>query len=90
QTAGPARPLVYSHKHAVGHTQGAAGLVAAVLNVEMHRRQSVLPNANTQQPIPIIAAQIPATPQPHAIHHSVIHAAGFGGAIAAISMKSAS
>lgn len=90
QTAAPARPLIYSHKHAVGHTQGAAGLVAAVLNVEMHRRQSVLPNANTQQPIPIIAAQIPATPQPHAIHHSVIHAAGFGGAIAAISMKSAS
>lgn len=43
------QPLVYSHKHAIGHTQGAAGLIGVVLNVEMHRHSLTPGNANSEQ-----------------------------------------
>ena len=81
-------PIIYSHKHAIGHTQGAAGLISIVLNVEMHRRQIALPNANTCTPMREIGECLPLKPTQSQIRSSIIHAAGFGGAIAAIGMKS--
>jgi len=41
ETVGEARPLVYSHKGALGHSLGAAGLISVVLNCIMHREGCV-------------------------------------------------
>jgi len=84
---GAGHPSVYSHKAALGHTQGAAGMIGAVLNVLMHERNTVLPNPNTTDPLPCENARLSQEKISRPIHRSLILAAGFGGAIAAVGMS---
>lgn len=79
-------PAIYSHKAALGHTQGAAGMIGVVLNVLMHRYQTVLPNPNTIVPLSSQHLLIPTQPLARPIRRSIILAAGFGGAIAGVTV----
>lgn len=86
-----ARPAVYSHKHAIGHTQGAAGLISVAINWLSHRDNCIPPNANTPSPIAIPSAAITiagtvTSRQQHPIATSLTLAAGFGSPIAAVSL----
>ncbi|HSU67142.1 MAG TPA: beta-ketoacyl synthase N-terminal-like domain-containing protein [Tepidisphaeraceae bacterium] len=78
---------VYSHKGALGHSLGAAGLVSVVLNVMSHRTSIVPPNVKTTDPLPVerLCLRSDATPRP--IRRSLTIAAGFGGAIAAVTLR---
>lgn len=82
-------PLVYSHKAALGHSQGAAGLVSVVLNCLCHRDAVVPPNVNTTQPLPTRAVRISHQAQRASIRRSVAIASGFGGPVAVIGLVSA-
>ncbi len=42
---------LYSHKGALGHSLGAAGLVSIVLNLQSHRHGIIPPNVQTQTPL---------------------------------------
>jgi 3-oxoacyl-[acyl-carrier-protein] synthase II len=81
-------PFVYSHKGAIGHTLGAAGLVSIVLNVEMHRRGIIPPNAGLLDPMSIYHARIEGRAVERRIRRSVAMAAGFGGATAVVGLQS--
>lgn len=80
-------PAIYSHKGALGHSLGAAGLVSIVLSCMAHRHGIVPPNIQTQiplkTPLPINQKMIEKP-----IRRSVALAAGFGGAMAAVSLVS--
>lgn len=84
-TAG--RPNVYSHKGALGHSLGSAGVVAIVLNCLMHESHTVLPNLRTTDPL----AMTNVTLSPHVvartIHRSLAAASGFGGPTAVVSIE---
>jgi len=81
-------PCLYSHKAALGHSLGAAGLVSVVLNCLAHQHQIIPPNVRTTHPLPAHHLQI----HPHTLHRpiqrSLALAAGFGGATAAITLSS--
>jgi 3-oxoacyl-(acyl-carrier-protein) synthase len=83
--AGPVAQL-YSHKGALGHSLGAAGLVSVVLNCASHRQGVVLPNARTIEPLPTRAVVISREACERPVRRSVAVAAGFGGAMAAVSL----
>lgn len=81
-------PCLYSHKGALGHSLGAAGLISVVLNVLAHRDHCVPGNIRTTRPLSTRHVSVhPATRQTP-IHRSLALAAGFGGATAAISLIS--
>ncbi|HEX4125896.1 MAG TPA: beta-ketoacyl synthase N-terminal-like domain-containing protein [Tepidisphaeraceae bacterium] len=80
-------PLVYSHKAALGHSLGAAGLISIVLNVQMHRSGIVPGNTNTPHPLPARRLTISSQPERRPIRRSLAIAAGFGGAMAAVSLN---
>ena len=82
------RPAVYSHKAALGHSLGAAGLVSVVLNVLSHRTGVVPPNVRTDDPLPTRRLSICRNPVRRNIARSIAIAAGFGGAIAAVTLRS--
>ncbi len=82
------QPHIYSHKGALGHTLGAAGLISVVLNVRMHQIQKVLPNANTLRPLPVTRVKLSSDPFARNIRRSICVAAGFGGAIGVMSLRS--
>ena len=84
--ASPA-PIVYSHKGALGHSLGAAGLVSVVLNVIAHRTGRVPGNVRTVDPLPTRNLKISAAGSRRRVRRSVAIAAGFGGAIAAVSVR---
>ena len=81
-------PLVYSHKGALGHSLGAAGLVAVALSCLMHRHGIVPPNVRTTAPLPAKRLRIAPEAVRADVRRSVAVAAGFGGAVAAISLVS--
>jgi 3-oxoacyl-[acyl-carrier-protein] synthase II len=81
-------PCLYSHKGALGHSLGAAGLVSVVLNHQAHRHGIIPPNIRTTDPLPTAGVQIHSTTQERPIHRSLTLAAGFGGATAAITLVS--
>ena len=81
-------PYVYSHKGALGHSLGAAGLVSVVINVLSHRHGIIPPNCRTRNPMPVKNLKLTQTPVRRNISHSVALAAGFGGQIAAVSLLS--
>lgn len=83
------RPALYSHKGALGHSLGAAGLVSVVVNVMAHQRRIVPPNVRTNDPLPSSRLTIQPTPSRRNIHRSVAVAAGFGGAVAAVTLRTA-
>lgn len=76
--------VVVSHKHAIGHTQGAAGLISVVLNVMAHRHEKIFPNANTAGPLPIKGIAILREWTAPKLRSSVVLAAGFGGPVGAV------
>lgn len=85
---GATHPSVYSHKAALGHTQGASGMIGVVLNVLAHRYNVVPPNANTHDPIRAQRANVRDTITERRIDRSIVLAAGFGGAIAGVALRS--
>jgi 3-oxoacyl-[acyl-carrier-protein] synthase II len=82
-------PNLYSHKSALGHSLGAAGLISVVINVMSHRDGIVPPNARTTRPMPARNVRILRDSAHRKIRRSVAVAAGFGGQIAAVSLVSA-
>ena len=84
----PFPPHVYSHKGALGHSLGAAGLVSVVINVLSHRHSIIPPNCRTRNPMPVQHLKLAQTPIRRNITRSVALAAGFGGQIAAVSLVS--
>lgn len=80
-------PLVYAHKAAIGHTLGASGLVSLVLNCLMHQYDCVPGNINTDQPLQAENLQIGCEAIVRPIRRSVAIASGFGGATAAVSLR---
>jgi 3-oxoacyl-[acyl-carrier-protein] synthase II len=83
--AGPSRPILYSHKGALGHSLGAAGLVAAVLNCLCHSHGLVPPNVRSTRPLPIANLRFSADAIRQPINRSLALAAGFGGPLAVVS-----
>jgi len=82
------KPSLYSHKGALGHSLGAAGLVAVAINVICHRRGIVPPNIRTIDPIAAGKVDINVSATRRSVRRSVALAAGFGGPIAAIRLAS--
>lgn len=80
------KPALYSHKGALGHSLGAAGLVAVVLNVLAHQHSIVPPNVQTDHPLPSKIVTISRESIHRPIQRSLVLAAGFGGSCAAISL----
>ena len=92
---GPARPddqplpSLYSHKGALGHSLGAAGLVSVALNWMAHRQGFVPPNVGTNDPLPATSVRIHRAGDggvERRVGRSVAVAAGFGGATAVVSL----
>ncbi len=79
---------VYSHKGALGHSLGASGLVSVVLSCMMHKRGVVLPNTRTSRPLRTKGITIAQRPVETPIGRSIVLAAGFGGALAAVGLES--
>jgi len=79
-------PFLYSHKGALGHSLGAAGLVAVVLNVLAHQHGIVPPNVQTHHPLPATRVTISQEAIHRQINRSIVLAAGFGGSSAAVSL----
>jgi 3-oxoacyl-[acyl-carrier-protein] synthase II len=85
----PTRPILYSHKAALGHSLGAAGMVSLVINALAHRGGVVPGNIRTHKPIPASRVSISAKPVKRAIRSSLVLASGFGGSLGALGISSA-
>ena len=83
---GGVTPILYSHKGALGHSLGSAGLVAIALNWLMHRTGQVPGNVRTTSPLPASRVILSSTPLQRNIRRSVAIASGFGGAMAALGL----
>lgn len=81
-------PHLYSHKAALGHSLGASGLLAVVLNCLAHARDVVPPNARTTTPLPTTRVQISDRPVARPVRRSLAAAAGFGGPTAVVGLVS--
>lgn len=81
------RPHVFSHKAAMGHTQGAAGMIGVVLNVMMHERHTILPIANLRKPLPTRSIILSRQRERRDLRRSWVLAAGFGGVLAGVSLQ---
>ena len=79
-------PNLYSHKSALGHSLGAAGLVAIVLNCLIHQTGTIPGNVQTRKPIDTKSVCIDQNPVKRPVHRSMAIAAGFGGAMAGVSL----
>jgi 3-oxoacyl-[acyl-carrier-protein] synthase II len=89
-TIDPARALpVYSHKGAMGHSLGAAGLVAVVLNACAHRQGIVPANLGGSEGAQIRGLAIPTACCERPVRRSLVLATGFGGPSAAVTLRSA-
>jgi 3-oxoacyl-[acyl-carrier-protein] synthase II len=82
------RPTLYSHKAALGHSLGASGLVAVVLNCLAHQAGVVPGNINTQSPMRCKIFDVDRVPIKRPIRRSIVHAAGFGGPMAVVGLIS--
>jgi 3-oxoacyl-(acyl-carrier-protein) synthase len=82
---GDSRPALYSHKAALGHSLGAAGLVSVVINCLCHLHSKVPPNVRTTHPIPMKNVQFPNKTLNRPVARSLAIAAGFGGPLAVVS-----
>ena len=79
-------PHLYSHKGALGHTLGAAGLISVVLNVLSHREGVIPPNVQTHEPMPVRNVKLSTEAVRRPVRRSIAVAAGFGGQIAAVGL----
>jgi 3-oxoacyl-[acyl-carrier-protein] synthase II len=85
---GPRQSVLYSHKGALGHSLGASGLVSVVLNCLSHQTGIIPGNIQTREPLESARVQIRRQPTGQDVSRSLAIAAGFGGAIAAVSLCS--
>jgi 3-oxoacyl-[acyl-carrier-protein] synthase II len=81
-------PTVWSHKGALGHSLGAAGLVAVVLNCLAHRTGIIPANVQTRRALPTTHVILNSRTMHRPVRRSVAIAAGFGGAMGAVSLVS--
>lgn len=84
-------PLVSSSKGALGHAQGAAGILELGLTLLCVREGSVPPTlgfdrARPRCPVDPVAG---ATPRPHPVRHFVSNSSAFGGANASVVLSTA-
>jgi len=86
--AATSRPWLYSHKGALGHSLGAAGLVSVVLNCLSHQHGRVLPNIRSTESLDMKGLRFSAQAVHTRINRSVAVAAGFGGPLAAVGLLS--
>lgn len=84
---GDPRASLYSHKGALGHSLGASGLVSVVLNCLAHRDSVVPPNVQSREPVATKRVEIAAERRSRAVRRSLAIAAGFGGTVAAVALK---
>ena len=82
------RPNVFSHKAALGHSLGAAGLISVVLNCIAHARGVVPPNARTDRPLRAERVEISRDSLRREVRRSLAIAAGFGGPTAVVGLLS--
>ena len=61
--------------------------MSIVLNVQMHRLGIIPGNVNTHQPLPTRHVTIGKNPEHRPIRRSLAIAAGFGGAMAAVGLR---
>jgi 3-oxoacyl-[acyl-carrier-protein] synthase II len=81
-------PNVFSHKAALGHSLGAAGLVSVVLNCIAHARGLVPPNVRTTQALRADHVRISRDAVRREVRRSIAIAAGFGGPTALVGLTS--
>jgi 3-oxoacyl-(acyl-carrier-protein) synthase len=102
---GDSAPGVYSHKGALGHSLGAAGLVSVALSCMMHAKNFIPPNVQTRTPptshnrcyvkfdvrgeTSRKHVEIRTESTARTIRRSLCVAAGFGGPTAVVSLVSA-
>lgn len=79
---------LYSHKGALGHSVGAAGLIATVLNCQAHVSGWVPPNVQTVCPLETRQVEISARALRRPVRRSWVLASGFGGPAGALSLVS--
>ena len=79
-------PSVYSHKAALGHSLGAAGLVSVVLNCVSHQTGVIPGNVQTRRPIDAERVTIAREPVTRRVSRSVAVASGFGGSVGVVSL----
>ncbi len=79
-------PNVFSHKAALGHSLGAAGLISVVLNCMSHQRGIIPPNARAERPLHGEHAKISRVATRREIRRSIAIAAGFGGPTAVVGL----
>lgn len=84
----PTRPGLYSHKGALGHSLGAAGLLSVVINCQAHASSTIPPNAQTRDPLPTRRMSFSSQALGRKVRRSIAIAAGFGGATAVVSLRS--
>lgn len=84
-TLGGGRPIVYSHKGAIGHTLGASGLMAAALTTRMLRDRRVPPHATMRNPIDAVRCRLATSTSTtcEGLRTAICLASGFGGTAAA-------
>lgn len=80
------RPVLYSHKGALGHCLGASGLISIALNALMHQHNLVPGNIRTTHPLPRKELALCQSPLQRDIKRSLAIASGFGGALGAVSL----
>jgi 3-oxoacyl-[acyl-carrier-protein] synthase II len=90
QIAGEDSPIVYSHKGALGHSLGAAGLLSVVLNCLCHRTGMAPGNVQSSNPMPTEGLTFSNSCVSRSVRRSLALAAGFGGALGAVSLVGAS
>ena len=81
-------PVLFSHKGALGHSLGASGLVAVVLNCLAHQHDIVPGNIHTRFPMVSQAVRIHTAPIHQTVRRSIVTSAGFGGALGVVSLVS--
>jgi 3-oxoacyl-[acyl-carrier-protein] synthase II len=82
-------PEIYSHKGALGHSLGAAGLVSVLLSCHSHLEGLIPPNIRTHDPMPTDRLRLELKALRRPVNQSLALAAGFGGTIAAVTLRSA-
>jgi 3-oxoacyl-[acyl-carrier-protein] synthase II len=79
-------PIIYSHKAALGHSLGAAGLVSIVINCLCHGGGRVPANVNTTHPMPAAGLTLSQQEVRRSVRRSIACASGFGGPTAVVSL----
>ena len=85
EAVGGMRPALYSHKGALGHSLGAAGLVSVVINRMCHEK-NLLPPMLGQDLMAAKNVELCEGPSKRRVRRSIVVAAGFGGAMGVVSL----